>query len=112
MQQGRGLQWLDAEAGSLAFAKPPTETKTEEEPIRVPVGPPPEVIFSAPTDEETDVSMATTVRIQFSRDLNPATLKGHIRAHYLECPRPSSEGSPSRRPLTSRIRCNPASPCR
>ena len=28
--------------------------------------------------------MATTVRIQFSRDLNPATLKGHIRAHYLE----------------------------
>jgi hypothetical protein len=84
VQQGRGLLWLDAEAGSLSLAKPPTETRTEEEPIRVPVGPPPEVIFSAPTQDETDVLLATTVRIQFSRDIDPATLKGHIRARYLE----------------------------
>jgi hypothetical protein len=28
--------------------------------------------------------MSTTVRIQFSRDIDPATLKGHIRAGYLE----------------------------
>ena len=28
--------------------------------------------------------MATNVRIQFSRDIDPATLKGHIRARYLE----------------------------
>src|SRR5216684_1074107 len=33
VQQGRGLQWLDAEAGSLTLAKPPTETTAEEEPI-------------------------------------------------------------------------------
>ena len=84
MQQGRGLQWLDADAGSLALAKPPAETRTEDEQIRVPAGPPPEVIFSAPTDDETDVALATTVRIQFSRDLDQATLKGHIRARYLE----------------------------
>jgi hypothetical protein len=82
--QGRGLQWIDADAGSFAFVKPPTETAVEEEPsIRVPAGPPPEVIFSAPTQDETDVSMNSTVRIQFSRDIDPATLKNHIRASYL-----------------------------
>ena len=84
LQQVRGLLVLDAEAGSLSFAKPPTETHTEEEPIRVPAGPPPEVIFSAPTQDETDVLMTTTVRIQFSRDLDQATLRGRIKPHYLE----------------------------
>jgi hypothetical protein len=84
VQRGRGLQWLDAEAGTLAAAKPPTETIDTEPPIRVPAAPPPEVIFSAPTQGETDVSMSTTVRIQFSRDLDPATLKGHVRVSYLE----------------------------
>jgi len=84
VQQARGLQWLDAEAGSLALAKAPTETRTEEEPVRVPAGPPPEVVFSAPTEDETDVSMSTTVRIQFSRDLDQSTLKGRIRVRYLE----------------------------
>jgi hypothetical protein len=83
VRQGRGLTWLDAEPGSLALAKPPTETTADEEPIRVPAGPPPEVIFSAPIGDETDVPLATTVRIQFSRDLDQATLKGRIRAGYL-----------------------------
>jgi hypothetical protein len=83
--QGRGLEWIDAEAGSLTTTKAPTETAAaEEEPIRVPAAPPPEVIFSAPTQDETDVAQTTTVRIQFSRDLDPATLRGHIRAHYLD----------------------------
>ena len=84
VQQGRGLLWLDAEAGSLSLARPPTETTTADEPIRVPAGPPPEVIFSAPTADETDVSMTTTVRIQFSRDIDPATLRGRIRVGYLQ----------------------------
>jgi Bacterial Ig-like domain len=84
VQLVRGLLVLDAEAGSLALAKAPTETTTEEEPIRVPAGPPPEVIFSAPTQDETDVVMTTAVRIQFSRDVDQATLKGRIKPHYLE----------------------------
>ncbi len=84
MQQVRGMLVLDAEAGSLSLAKPPTETTTDEEPIRVPAGPPPEVVFSAPTQDETDVSQTTTVRIQFSRDLDPSTLRGRIKPHYLE----------------------------
>lgn len=83
LQQGRGLLWIDAEAGTLALVKPPTEVQTENEPIRVPAGPPPEVVFSAPTQDETDVSMGATVRIQFSRDLDPATIKNHVRVSYL-----------------------------
>jgi len=67
----------------LSLAKPPTETPAEE-PIRVVPGPPPEVVFSAPTEDESDVSLATTVRIQFSRDINQATFKDHIRVSYLE----------------------------
>jgi Big-like domain-containing protein len=84
IQRGRGLQWLDAEPGTLAFAKPPSEKPADDEPIRVPAGPPPEVVFSAPTDDETDVMLSTTVRIQFSRDLDQSTLKGNIRTRYLE----------------------------
>jgi hypothetical protein len=84
VQQARGLLLVDAEAGSLSLAKPPTETHTEEETIRVPAGPPPEVVFSAPTQDETDVLMTTAVRIQFSRDLDQSTLKAHIKPHYLE----------------------------
>jgi hypothetical protein len=83
VQQGRGLLWIDAEAGSLAAVKPPAETKADDEPIRVPAAPPPEVVFSAPTQDETDVSMGATVRIQFSRDLDPSTFKGRIQVRYL-----------------------------
>src|SRR5262249_32747093 len=84
VQLGRGLEWIDAEAGTLTAAKPPTETTPErEEPIRVPAAPPPEVVFSAPTQDESDVSLTTNVRIQFSRDLDPATIKGHVRVSYL-----------------------------
>jgi hypothetical protein len=83
VRQVRGLLLLDADAGSLTLARPPTETP-EEPPILVPAGPPPEVVFSAPTQDETDVSMGTTVRIQLSRDIDPATLRGKIRVRYLE----------------------------
>lgn len=85
IQLARGLLWLDAEAGTLAIAKPPSEpVATEEEPIRVPAAPPPSVVFSAPIEDETDVSLTTNVRIQFTRDLDATTLKGRIRARYLE----------------------------
>jgi Bacterial Ig-like domain len=84
VHQGRGLQWIDAEAGTLAAAKPPADTADTEPPIRVPAAPPPEVVFSAPTEDETGVSLATTVRIQFSRDIDPATLKGRVRVRYLD----------------------------
>ncbi len=83
VQQGRGLQWLDAEAGTLELGKPPAESPPAETTIVLPPGPPPEVVFSAPTEDETDVSPTTTVRVQFSRDIDPATLKNRVRAQYV-----------------------------
>jgi hypothetical protein len=50
--------------------------------IRVAAAPPPTVIFSTPIAGEDDVLPTSGVRIQFSRDMDPATFKGHIRARY------------------------------
>lgn len=85
LRQGRGLQWLDATAGSLKLTQPPKEV-TEDTQIRVPAAPPPEVVFSAPTTDETDVRRSTNVRIQFSRDIDSATLRNHIRVTHSEAP--------------------------
>jgi hypothetical protein len=85
LQQGRGLQWLDATGTTIALSKPaPVETTAQEPPIRVPAAPPPEVVFSTPTADETDVAPATSIRIQFSRDINASTLKSHVTVKYDE----------------------------
>ena len=84
VQQGRGLLWIDAEAGSLKLGKAPTEAVQTDEPVRVAMGPPPEVVFSAPTDDETDVATTATVRIQLSRDINQSTLRNHIAVSYVQ----------------------------
>jgi hypothetical protein len=82
LRQGRGLQWLDAEANTLSIAKPPSET-ADDEPIRVPAAPPPEVSFSVPIEDETGVLLTSNVRIQFTRDINASTLRNRIRVTYL-----------------------------
>jgi len=108
VQQGRGLQWIDAEAGTLKLVKPPTETPVQtEEQIRVPAGPPPEAIFSAPTTDETDVATTTTVRIQFSRDIDPATVKNHVHARYVAA-EGALRGEPDTPPITLAAAYNPA----
>jgi hypothetical protein len=67
----------------------------EQPPIRVPAAPPAEVVFSAPTEDETDVSATTNVRIQISRDIVPSTLKGHIRVTYADSPPPGRNAEPA-----------------
>jgi hypothetical protein len=86
VREGRGLQWLDVEAEGIQLGKaPPAPPPVEEAaPVHAPSAPPPEVVFSAPSQEETDVALHTSVRIQFSRDLKASTLKGHVRASYVE----------------------------
>ena len=81
VKQTRGLVWLDATGTTIAITKPPADTTTDA-PIRVPAAPPPEVVFSAPTSDETDVAVSTNIRIQFSRDLNPATIRNRVRVRY------------------------------
>jgi hypothetical protein len=82
---GRGLEWLDVAPDGIQLGKAPTDTPpVETEPVRIAPAPRPEVVFSAPTQDETDVSRGTNVRIQFSRDIDQATLKNHIQAHYID----------------------------
>jgi hypothetical protein len=84
VRTGRGLQWLEVNSEGIQLGKAPTESPAvDSEPI-VSAAPPPEVVFSTPTQDETDVSMGTSVRIQFSRDIAQATLRGNIRVRYLE----------------------------
>jgi hypothetical protein len=86
VREGRGMQWLEVENDGIQLGKPPAAPPpTEELPVvRAPSGPAPEVVFSAPTQDETDVSLHTSVRIQFSRDIKASTLKGNIRVAYLD----------------------------
>jgi hypothetical protein len=81
VQQGRGLQWLDAKTGSIQITQAPKDL-ADQPLVRVEAAPPPEVVFSAPTGDETDVLLATNVRIQFSRDMDAATFRGRVRAGY------------------------------
>jgi hypothetical protein len=85
LQQGRGLQWLNGDGGTIKITAAPKDAP-EITVIRVAPAPPPDVVFSAPTGDETDVLTTASVRIQFSRDMDPATFKGHIRVSYASAP--------------------------
>ena len=74
-----GLTWIVAD--ELSETSPQIESRPEPM-TAAPTIIPPEVLFSAPTADETDVPLDTKVRIQFSRDLDPATIKGHVRVTY------------------------------
>lgn len=75
---------------SITLAKPVDEGTVAPQ-TRVPtVGPAPEVVFSTPTANDTDVAPGARVRIQFSRDLNPASIAGQVRAIVLPASEPGS----------------------
>lgn len=82
LQQARGLQWIEAQAGSLKLTEAPRQVTEDTEQIRVPAAPPPEVIFSTPLEAETEVLLSSSVRIQFSRDIDPSTLRNRVRVAY------------------------------
>jgi len=84
VQQGRGLVFVEAHGRKLALAAPPAEVPVPQPIVPTSKAPPPEVIFSLPTQNESDVSWSAPVRIQFSRGLEAATLKDRIRVRYLE----------------------------
>jgi len=76
---------VSIEASAIEQAKPAEEAVETARPA-IPPGLPPEVRFSLPSEGETDVSPATTVRIQTTRDLDEATLTGRVRVSYLQPP--------------------------
>jgi hypothetical protein len=73
--------WVEGE--SLHLSKPPSDSEPEPAPTPVIKEPPPAVIFTAPLADDTDVATTTTVRVQFSRDMDGKTFRGHVRASYV-----------------------------
>jgi hypothetical protein len=51
----------------------------------------PEVIFSAPVPDDHDVERNVRVRVQFSRDIDPRTIDGHVTVAYVP---PAGAGAP------------------
>jgi hypothetical protein len=82
------------EASRLTLAKESTSTEREE-PAAPPPLPPVEVVFSDPTMGEGDVPATTTVRIQFSRNIKPETLKGHMTVNYADATPPQDGVAPA-----------------
>ena len=77
----RGL--VRIEATEVALGKAPQLTGNTEEPPAPSVPLPPlQVVFSSPTEGETDVPAGAPVRIQFARGIEPASLAGALRVTY------------------------------
>jgi hypothetical protein len=65
-------------------ASPAEETAVEVELPARPPEPPPQVIFSAPIADDVDVERGAKIRVQFSRDINPKTIRDKVRVSYLD----------------------------
>ena len=76
-----GLVWI---AGQAIRPAEPQDEQEEAPATIVPLkGPPPEVSFSAPIQNDTDIETTSTVRIQFSRDMQGDSFRDRVRVGYL-----------------------------
>lgn len=74
------------DASAIAQATAPEEAAVAVTLPPPPAQPPPEVIFSAPVQQDRDVDRNAPVRIQFSRDVNPRTIRGRVVVRYVGPP--------------------------
>lgn len=74
------LVWIEGK--SIEIAKPESETEPDPGPAKLPPGPSPEIVFSAPLNGETDVPTNVVVRVQFSRDIDPKSLDQQVAVAY------------------------------
>ena len=77
----RGLAMISAT--QMVLSTPPAAEAPSEPALAAAPPAPVDVVFSAPTADETDVSRTTRVRVQFSRGLREATLTNQVRVSYL-----------------------------
>jgi hypothetical protein len=77
----RGL--VTVVGASLAETEAADTKPAEEDAPPPPPAEPGEVVFSSPTDGETDVPADGRVRVQFSRGVDPVSLTDRIRVSYL-----------------------------
>jgi hypothetical protein len=82
VRHGEGLVWIEAKTLERASAETTAPEPQEQAPAVLPP-PEPEVLFTLPSADETDVPPGTTVRIQTSRDLDPDTFEKHIVVTYV-----------------------------
>ena len=68
-------------AGSIRSAEP-VEQQPAATRVRRRQGPPPEIIFSAPLEGDADITTDATVRIQFSRDMDPVSFQERVQVSY------------------------------
>ena len=80
---GGGNRLATIEADSLAMVDRPTPVADRREAPRPEQRLPAEVIFSAPTQDDIGVAVDELVRFQFSRDMNPDSFAGNVRAAYV-----------------------------
>ena len=78
VRTAKGLTWLEGTSIELA----PEPEETTEVAIDLPPPPPVEILFTAPAEGEGDVRSTERIRMQLSRDLDPASLKDRIRLTY------------------------------
>jgi hypothetical protein len=78
VHSAKGITWIDGTGIELA----PAPEETTEVAIDVPPPPPVEILFTAPAEGEEDVRTTERIRMQLSRDLDPASLKDHVRLTY------------------------------
>lgn len=69
-------------AKAIALADPLEDAEDRPTEVQTSKQPPPEVVFSAPLPNDSNVPQDTTVRIQFSRDMAPSTFIGQIRITF------------------------------
>lgn len=70
------------EAGTLTLSRALTDRSSPSTRSDRPSLPPPEVIFSAPLADDIDVPEDSTVRIQFSRDMDDTSFDEHVDVRY------------------------------
>jgi Bacterial Ig-like domain len=77
-------------ARSVEQGKAPTSTATAEAPPPPPPRPkvPPVVVFQLPLDGETDVPAQSRFVVQFSKDMDESSFKGHVVLRYVGGVRP------------------------
>ncbi len=80
-----GILWIE---GRAVRVTQPAAPASNLPPAPAAPRPSPEVLFSVPTEGETDVPPGTPVRIQVSQPLSPLSFDGHIKAVYLGAPVP------------------------
>jgi len=78
------------DASAIALAAEPEAAPVEVTLPPAPPAPPPGVIFSAPIPDDTDVDRTAPVRIQFSVDMDPASIKDRVKVTYV-----AREGGPA-----------------